>query len=93
MTDDRSIVADLEIRNELGLHARPAAMLVQSIATLNAEVNIAKEDLVVDGKSIMGVLTLAAERGSTITVTARGPQAQDAVEAIRRLVEENFGEN
>lgn len=89
----QTIVAELKIPNELGLHARPAAMIVQAVATLDADVNIMKEDLIVDGKSIMGVLTLAAEQGSTITVTASGPQAEEAVEAIRKLVEDGFGES
>ncbi len=93
MTDEQTVVAELKIANELGLHARPAAMLVQAVATLNANVNIAKEDLIVDGKSIMGVLTLAAEQGSIITVTARGDEAQKAVDAIRKLVEDGFGED
>lgn len=92
MSDDQMVSAELKIKNELGLHARPAAMLVQAVATMDANVNITKEDLVVDGKSIMGVLTLAAEQGSSITVTATGTQAHDAVEAIRKLVEDGFGE-
>lgn len=93
MTDEQTVAAQLEIKNELGLHARPAAMLVQAVAALNVHVTLSKEDLVVDGKSIMGVLTLAAEQGCMIGVSATGPQAHEAVEAIRKLVEDGFGED
>ncbi len=93
MTDEQTVAAQLQITNELGLHARPAAMLVQAVASLDAHVSLSKEDLVVDGKSIMGVLTLAAEQGCAISVSATGSQAREAVEAIRKLVEDGFGED
>lgn len=81
------------IKNELGLHARPAMLLVQSITRLNCEVIIEKEGLEADAKSIMGVLTLAAEQGSQITIKATGPDAHKAVEAVGKLVDEKFGED
>jgi phosphotransferase system HPr (HPr) family protein len=81
------------IQNELGLHARPAMLLVQAIARLDCEVTIEKSGLQADAKSIMGVLTLAAEQGSEILVRAEGPDAERAVQAIGRLVNEKFGED
>ncbi|MEW6234055.1 MAG: HPr family phosphocarrier protein [Candidatus Omnitrophota bacterium] len=82
------------ILNELGLHARPAMLLVQSISRLNCSmVTIEKDGLEADGKSIMGVLTLAAEQGSQIKVRAEGPDADKVLEAIRKLVNDKFGED
>lgn len=81
------------ILNELGLHARPAMLLVQSISRLNCFVLVEKDGLEADAKSIMGVLTLAAEKGSKITVRAEGPDAEKAIDAIRQLVHDKFGED
>jgi len=84
--------ASLEIRNRLGLHARAAAMLVQTASEFDAEVTVAKDGQVVNGRSIMGVMMLAAEQGSRIEVTTRGRQAAEALQAIRELVEGRFKE-
>ena len=84
--------ATLEIKNRLGLHARAAALLVQTTGRYNAEVTIAKDGEVVNGRSIMGVMMLAAEQGSRIDVTAKGPQAREALEAITALVDARFNE-
>jgi phosphotransferase system HPr (HPr) family protein len=81
------------IQNELGLHARPAMLLVQAIARLDCNVAIEKDGLEADAKSIMGVLTLAAEQGSSILVRAQGPDAEKAVEAIEQLIQDKFGED
>lgn len=81
------------IVNELGLHARPAMLLVQAISRLKCDVLIEKDGLEADAKSIMGVLTLAAERGSQIKVTASGEDAEKAIDAIKKLIEEKFGED
>lgn len=86
-------VATFTILNELGLHARPAMLLVQSISRMNCEVLIEKGDLQADAKSIMGVLTLAAEHGSQIIVRAEGPDAISALQAIGKLVHDKFGED
>ncbi len=80
------------IINQMGLHARPAAMLVQSVQHLDCEVAIEKDGTRVDGKSIMGVMMLAAECGSEIHVTSRGPDAIRAIEEIERVVNTKFGE-
>lgn len=84
--------ATLEIRNRLGLHARAAALLVQTASRYDAEVTVAKDGEVVNGRSIMGVMMLAAEQGSSIDVVAKGPQAREALEAIRALVQARFNE-
>ena len=85
--------ASLEIRNRLGLHARAAVLLVQTANRFEAEVAIAKDGQSVNGRSIMGIMMLAAEQGSTIDVTTSGPQAAEALEAIRELVEAGFHES
>ncbi len=84
--------ATLEIRNRLGLHARAAVMLVQTASQYDAEVTVEKDGQVVNGRSIMGIMMLAAEQGSSIDVRATGPQAREAVDAIRALVEARFHE-
>jgi phosphocarrier protein len=80
------------IGNKLGLHARPAAVFVQTANRFEASVEVQKEDLKIDGKSIMGIMTLAAEMGSSITVRATGKDAPAAMEALAKLIESNFGE-
>jgi phosphocarrier protein len=84
--------ASLEIKNRLGLHARAAALFVQTASRFDAEISVAKDGQTVNGRSIMGVMMLAAEQGSSIDVTATGPQAAEALEAIRALVEARFNE-
>jgi phosphocarrier protein HPr len=84
--------AVLEIQNKLGIHARAAVLLVQTANRFEAEVLIGKDGLIVSGRSIMGVMTLAAAKGSTIEVVTRGPQAGEALEAIRELVAAKFNE-
>jgi phosphocarrier protein len=84
--------ATLVIRNRLGLHARAAALLVQTASRFDADVTVSKDGQVVNGRSIMGIMMLGAEQGSTIEVASRGPQAAEALEAIRALVEARFEE-
>jgi phosphocarrier protein len=84
--------AVLEIRNRLGLHARAAALLVQTASQFDADLTISKDGQTVNGRSIMGIMMLAAEKGSRIEVAARGRQAAEALEAIRRLVDSRFNE-
>ncbi|MGH7773392.1 MAG: HPr family phosphocarrier protein [Candidatus Binatia bacterium] len=87
------VVKKLEIRNKLGLHARAAALLVQTVNRFSAEVKISKDGQVVDGRSIMGVLTLAASKGSKIHVEAKGEDAEQALRAIEKLIEKKFHES
>jgi phosphocarrier protein HPr len=85
--------ATLEIRNRLGLHARAAVMLVQTASRFEADVTVSKDGQSVNGRSIMGIMMLAAEQGSSIDVTTSGPQAEQALEAIRELVDARFHED
>ena len=87
------VIKKLEIKNKLGLHARAAALLVQTVNRFSAEVKISKDGQVVDGRSIMGVLTLAATKGSKIHIEAKGSDAEEAVRAIEKLVEKKFHES
>jgi phosphocarrier protein len=79
------------IRNQLGLHARACALFVKLAARYRAEVWVARDDLEVNGKSIMGVMMLAAEEGATIRVRAEGPDEREAVAALQDLVDGKFG--
>lgn len=81
----------LVIRNQLGLHARACALFVKTASKFRSELFVSRDDLEVNGKSIMGVMMLAAEEGATITVRAVGPDEQAALEAIRELVDGKFG--
>ncbi len=87
------ITRDIEIKNKLGLHARAAAKLVHTAARFKADIKIRKGDEEVDGKSILGILLLAAGRGSVITVRADGEDEADAVDAIEKLVDAKFDES
>lgn len=86
------IVRDLVIVNRKGLHARATAKFVQCCERYEAEITVSKCGDTVGGSSIMGILTLGAARGATITVTASGPQASEAIEALAQLVANRFGE-
>ena len=83
---------DVQILNKNGLHARPAAEIVKAASKFKSDITISREDIEVNGKSIMGVMMLAAECGATITLRASGPDADDALAAIVSLVERKFGE-
>lgn len=82
----------VEIVNKNGLHARPAAEIVKLSSKFQSEITMVRDDLEVNGKSIMGVMMLAAEFGSTLLVRANGPDAEQAVNAIAELVAAKFGE-
>lgn len=83
---------DFKVVNALGLHARAAAQLVKVANKFTCDVTVTKDGQNVNGKSIMGVLMLAATHGSTITIKTDGDDAQPAMEAIAKLVEDGFGE-
>lgn len=82
----------VQIVNKHGLHARPAAEMVKAASRYESEITISREDLEVNGKSIMGVMMLAAEFGATIILRATGPDADDAIDALSVLVASRFGE-
>jgi len=86
------IEREATIVNRDGLHARPAAKIVRLASAFNSEVELAKDGVGVNGKSIMGVMMLAAECGSSITIRADGPDAAEAVDALAQLVASGFGE-
>jgi phosphocarrier protein HPr len=79
--------------NQLGMHARAAAKFVHLATRFDAKVKVARDRREMDGKSIMGILLLAAARGSTITISAEGSDERDAVEALVALVRSGFGED
>ena len=83
---------EIEIKNKLGLHARAAAKLVHCAARFKSDIKIRKGDEEVDGKSILGILLLAAGRGSTIKVKADGPDEREALDAIETLIDAKFDE-
>jgi phosphocarrier protein len=80
------------IVNKNGLHARPAAEIVKTATKFTSDIVIVRDDLEVNGKSIMGVLMLAAECGSSVTLRASGPDETQAVDAIAALISGKFGE-
>lgn len=86
------IEREATIVNQEGLHARPAAKIVRLASQFDSDIEIAKDGLGVNGKSIMGVMMLAAECGSSITIRADGHDAERAVEALAKLVASGFGE-
>jgi phosphocarrier protein len=80
------------IVNRLGLHARAAAKFVTLASSFSSEVDISKDGQTVNGKSIMGVMMLAASRGSNLVITTRGEDEQEAADQLEKLVREKFGE-
>ena len=89
VTQERTV----QIRNKFGLHARPAAEFVKLANQFQAEITVRKFELEVNGKSIMGMMMLAAECGVEITIRAAGEDADKAVTDLTTLVEQGFGED
>lgn len=86
------ISRSLTVRNQLGMHARASARFVHVANAYGSRIRVERGGRVVDGKSIMGVLLLAAARGSLVTISADGPDEGEALDALCRLVESGFGE-
>ena len=82
-----------EIKNELGLHARAAGLMVRMANRYEAEISIEKDGMVANAKSIMGVMMLAAAMGSRVRIRGEGPDARKAVRALGRLIDKKFGED
>ena len=82
----------VRIVNRNGVHARPAAEIVKLAARFKSDITLSRDELEVNGKSIMGVMMLAAEYGSTVTLRATGPDADAAVEQLATLISSKFGE-
>lgn len=89
---NKATTIEAQIVNALGMHARPAAEFVKLAATFTADLTVEKGGVSVDGKSIMGVLMLAAEKGSTLLISATGADADAALEALSELVRGGFNE-
>jgi phosphocarrier protein HPr len=86
------IAREAVIRNRLGLHARAAAKFVHAATRFTSQIRVARDGKTMDGKSIMGILLLAAGHGASIMISAEGPDEQEAVGALCHLVEQAFGE-
>jgi phosphocarrier protein HPr len=80
------------IRNKLGLHARAAALLVKTANHFEADVTVEKDGIEVNGKSIMGILMLAASKGTRITLKIQGKDAAQALQSLAELIDNRFGE-
>jgi len=83
---------ELLIENKLGLHARAAAQIVKSASAYSARITLSKDGLDVDGKSIMGIMMLAAAKGSMVFVQTEGEDEDQALEGMERLFKDKFGE-
>ena len=92
MSSSLEQIRTVQVRNKFGLHARPAAEFVKLANQFKSEIMVRKQELEVNGKSIMGMMMLAAECGAEITVRASGPDADRAVDELAKLVENGFGE-
>lgn len=86
------IEESLTIENRLGLHARAAARLVSVASGFRSDIKLTRQDRTVNAKSIMGVMMLAAARGTEVEVRVNGPDEHEAFEAIRELIADRFGE-
>lgn len=82
----------LTVTNPLGVHARPAALIVQTASRFESSITLTKDGREVNGKSMLGVMTLAAEMGSVVTIRADGPDEDAAIEAIAHAFNTRFGE-
>lgn len=85
-------IRTFEITNRLGIHARVAAKIVEMAQRFQAEIFLEKDGVEVNGRSILGILTLCCPQGSRLTIRVEGDDAEEAVAAFARLVEEKFGE-
>jgi phosphocarrier protein len=92
MTEDGRIMRQVQIVNRAGMHARPAAQFVKTAGRFAADITVEKDGLEVNGKSIMGVLMLAAEQGSRLLLSATGQDATEALDALGDLVGRGFEE-
>lgn len=86
------ISKEIEIVNELGMHARAAGALVKTAERFKSDIKVSRNDMDVNGKSIMGLMMLAAFKGSFITLTVTGEDEQEAAAAIEELINNKFGE-
>ena len=86
------VTRSVEVTNALGLHARAATRFVHLATRFSSQIRVSRDSKVMDGKSIMGILLLAAARGTRLTISADGPDEATAVDSLVELVESGFGE-
>lgn len=86
------ITREVTVTNRAGLHTRPASMIVRTASKFDADVYIQKDNYEINGKSVIGVMTLAAEQGAELTLIFEGGDEEEAAEALVELFEEGFGE-
>lgn len=86
------VVREVTVTNRAGLHTRPASMIVRTASKFKSDFFIQKDSYEINGKSIIGVMTLAAEQGATLTLTFEGEDEDDAADAVAELFEGGFGE-
>ncbi|MDR0645779.1 MAG: HPr family phosphocarrier protein [Elusimicrobiota bacterium] len=86
------ISEDIKIKNKLGIHARPAALLAQEAGKFKSDIFISKDGMEINAKSIMGIMMIAAECGSVITLRVSGPDEKEAAEAVRNVLKKIYKE-
>ncbi|MFH0953953.1 MAG: HPr family phosphocarrier protein [Verrucomicrobiota bacterium] len=91
--EQRTVVRHLTIINRFGIHARPAALFVKTASQFECDILVEKDDAVVSGKSIMGLLTIEGSQGSALKVTATGADADEALDALEELIKQKFYED
>ena len=91
--NDGILSREVEIGNQYGIHARPAAMIVKTASRFRADVTIERDGNRVSGKSIMGLMTLEASRGTRLMIFAEGPDAEQVLDELETLVNRNFDED
>lgn len=89
----KTIEKEFKIRNKFGIHARPAALFVKTVSQFKSDVQVEKEGNIASGKSIMGLLTLEGYCDSILKITASGPDAEEALQAIGELINNKFYED
>lgn len=92
MKRSTSIRKEITIQNKLGLHARPVAMFVKTANKFESEISVEKNNETVNGKSIMGMMMLAAGKDTIITLTATGSDAEEAMQELEKVINNKFGE-
>jgi len=88
-----ALTKEIQIVNELGMHARAAAKFVKEAGRFSCSIRVSKDGMEIDGKSIMGLMMLAAAKGTSIIVTADGGDETDAISALEELINDKFGED
>jgi phosphocarrier protein len=86
------IEREVTVRNRAGIHTRPASMIVRTASQFDADVFLQRDNYEINGKSVIGVMTLAAEQGATLTLVVEGEDEDEAAEALAELFEDGFGE-